>query len=100
MAAVWGLVIPWRGLAEGWLVTIPDVVRPIAVRFTYGARAFCDLASERLGLRRIQVHVQIANAPFLAWAKAARFHLEATLPAYNSDGTDVLLMSRIYRSER
>lgn len=97
IAAIWGLVIAWRGLAEGWMVTNPDVIRPIALPFTRRAMRFCDLAHSTLGVRRIQVHVQISNASFMMWARAARFKVEATLPCYLPDGSDVVLMAKVWR---
>jgi hypothetical protein len=97
IAAIWGLVIPWRGLAEGWMVTNPEVIRPIALPFTRGAIRFCDLAHSALGVRRLQVHVQTSNASFMMWARAARFAVEATLPCYLPDGAEVVLMAKVWR---
>jgi hypothetical protein len=96
IGACFGLVIPWSGMAEGWMLA-NDAIKPIAAPFTYGARRFCDCAALSLRLRRIQIHVQISNGTFYQWAKAARFKTEATCEAYNPDGEDVFLMSRIYR---
>lgn len=98
VAACWGLVLPWRGLAEGWLITGP-AVRPVAVPFTYGARKFCDIAAQSLQLRRIQIHVKTANDSFLAWARAAKFKREALLEGYAEDGSDVWLMAKTYRRQ-
>lgn len=96
VGACFGLVIPWPGMAEGWMLA-NDALKPIAVPLTYGARKFCDIAAQSLGLRRIQIHVQISNVAFNQWAKAARFKLEGKCEAYNPAGEDVFLMSRIYR---
>jgi hypothetical protein len=97
IAALWGLVIPWSGLAEAWMIVEPDVVRPIALRFTRGARRFCDLAHHTLGVRRMQIHVQIANASFMMWARAAGFTFEHRLECYLPDGSAVDLMARTWR---
>ena len=96
VAACFGLVIPWPGLAEAWMLT-NDNIKPIAVPFTYGARKFCAIAAQSLHLRRIQIHVQISNDTFYQWAKAARFRYEGRCDAYTPDGESVLLMARIFR---
>lgn len=98
VAAAWGLVLPWQGLAEAWMVSCP-AIRPVAVPLTYGARKFCDIAAIALQLRRIQIHVNNANGVFLAWARAAKFKREALLPGYAEDGSDVWLMAKTYRRE-
>jgi hypothetical protein len=95
VAACWGLVLPWRGLAEGWLIAGP-AIKPVAVPFTYGARKFCDIAAQSLQLRRIQIHVKNANVAFMAWARAAKFKREALLAGYAEDGADVWLMAKTY----
>lgn len=95
VAACWGLVLPWRGLAEGWMIASP-AIKPVAVPFTYGARKFCDIAAQSLQLRRIQIHVKSANVAFMAWARAAKFKREALLAGYAEDGSDVWLMAKTY----
>lgn len=98
IGAVFGLVIPWPGMAEAWMLTTP-AIKPIAVPFTYGARKFCDIAAQSLGLRRIQIHVQNTNDTFTDWARAAKFRFEGKCEAYRADGGDVFLMARIYRRQ-
>lgn len=96
IGAVFGLVLPWPGMAEGWMITTP-AIKPIAVPFTYGARKFCDSAAIALRLRRIQIHIQTSKVAYYDWAKAARFCFEGKCEAYLADGSDVFLMARIYR---
>lgn len=98
VGAAWGLVLPWQGLAEAWMIACP-AIRPVAVPFTYGARKFCDSAAIALQLRRIQIHVNNANGAFLAWARAAKFKREALLAGYAEDGSDVWLMAKTYRRQ-
>ena len=96
VAALWGLAVPWPGMAEAWMVTTP-AVRPIAAEFTYAARRFCAIAAQSLKLRRIQIHVQTTNLQAIAWARAARFKPEAVLEAYTRNGEDVYVMKRIFK---
>lgn len=95
IGAVFGLVVAWRGLAEGWMISTP-AVKPIAAEFTYAMRRFCDLAARMIGLRRIQIHVVATNRVFCQWARAARFCMEARCPSYFPNGESAFLMSRIY----
>lgn len=97
IAAMWGIVSPWPGLAEGWMRGNPEVLRPIALPFTRGARTFCELVHRTLGVRRLQVHVQFSNEAFMMWARAARFTLEARLEGYLPDGEAVALMAKVWR---
>jgi len=95
VAAVWGLVVG-RGVAEGWLTADAARIQPIRHSFTRGARRFMDMGHQRLNLRRVQVHVPIANAPFCQWARLIGFEEEARLRRYAPDGSDVLLMARVW----
>lgn len=97
IAALFGAVIAWPGLAEGWLVGNPEVLRPVALPFTRRARGFCELVHDTLGVRRLQVHVQVANVSFMMWARAARFVEEARLECYLPDGGAVMLMAKTWR---
>jgi hypothetical protein len=96
IAALWGLVLLWPGVAEGWMIATPQL-RPIAIPFTYGARRFCAIAAQSLDLHRMQIHVQTSNAAFLRWAVAARFKTEAVLKRYTSTGEDVYVMARFFK---
>jgi hypothetical protein len=96
VAAMWGLVILWPGVAEGWMIATAHL-KPVGAAFTWWARRFNAIAAQSLDLRRTQIHVQTSNDAFIRWAIAAKFKREATLEAYAPDGSDVYVMSRIWR---
>lgn len=96
VAALFGLVIPWPGLAEAWLLATPELAG-IGHSFTYFARRFFAVSAAAWGLRRIQVHVDNSNVAYLRWARAAGFRFEAVIPCYGPNGEDMALMSRIFR---
>lgn len=96
VAALFGLVIPWPGLAEAWLQTTPAVA-PIGREFVWLCRRFFGASAASLGLRRIQMHVHNANEDYLRFARALKFRDDALLEAYGPNGEDMVMMSRIYR---
>lgn len=95
VAAIFGFVLLWRGLAEAWMHATPHV-RPIALPFSRQSRYLIDTVAEANALRRVQIHVHTANAPAVRWARLAGFSWEANLPSYTADGAEVSLMSRFY----
>ena len=98
VAVMWGWVLPWKGLAEGWMIATP-AVRPHALWFTRAAKRFCAISAQALHLRRIQIHVQTSNPMFERWARAVGFKLEARLPAFCEDGSEVALMAMLFSQE-
>jgi len=96
IAAVWGLVILWPGVAEGWMIATPALL-PVGRWFTYATRRFCAIAAQSLNLHRIQIHVQTSNAAYGRWARAARFEPEAVLKIYTSTREDVYVMARFFK---
>jgi hypothetical protein len=99
IAALWGIVICWPGMAEGWMIGTPEL-RPIGTWFTYATRRFCAIAAQSLDLHRIQIHVQTSNAAYGRWARAARFEPEAVLKIYTSTREDVYVMARLFQETR
>jgi hypothetical protein len=95
IAAVWGLVLLWPGVAEGWMIATPQL-QPIGRWFTYASRRFCAIAAQSLPLHRMQVHVQTSNAAYARWARAAKFRPEAVLRNYTANCEDVYVMTRIF----
>jgi hypothetical protein len=90
-----GIYTALPGVGEGWMlrdVTFRDHGMPFARR----ARRYYDQVGPALGLRRIQfsVHAQdLASQRFAEWLK---FETEGTMRQFSTDGSDVLMMSRIY----
>jgi hypothetical protein len=96
IVAIWGLVIAWTGLAEGWMVAHRENIRPIGLGFTRGAARFLEAAHERLELNRVQIHVEITSNSFCQWAKVIGFREEAVCKRYLPDGSDVILMAKTW----
>jgi len=95
IAACWGLVMLWPGVAEGWMIATPHL-RPTGRWFTYATRRFCAIAAQSLDLHSIQIHVQTSNAAYGRWAKLAKFEPEAVLKNYTENREDVYVMTRLF----
>lgn len=88
VAAVFGMVVRWPGVADCWAV-VGDHARGRGIFVTKAARALMHQFAQELKLHRVGVIVRADNKEYGRWAKALGFEFEGIEEAAASDGTDI-----------
>jgi len=88
-----GLVIPWPGMAEAWILLVKDIqklcVNPAVVR-----RKLKGLI-RKYGLRRVQAPLRADFDAGIKYAKYLGFEYEGCHRKYHRDGTDAYMYAII-----
>lgn len=96
MICCWGAYEIWDGVAEAWLITSYDFERvPISV--TRGAMRFFDETAITMKLHRLQLTVNTNDKIAVRWAKVLKFDYEGLMRAYGPDGSDYIIVARLYK---
>jgi len=93
--AVFGAVEIYPGVAEAWLLLDS---RSSAYSVTVGrnSRRFFDQLGPAMKLRRCQMLVDVTFASAIRYAEWCKFETEGVMRKFGTDGTDNLMMARIY----
>ena len=82
-----GFVSPWPGLAEGWILTTPLILRFPKVAYTL-ARRFLEMARKDMGFARIEATAPIAYTVAHRWLESLGFEKESIMYSYGPNGED------------
>jgi len=93
--AIFGAVILWKGVAEGWSV-ISDKARRYRIAMCKSAFAFFDIIHILYDLHRLQITVKTEDERAVAWATYLGFEPEGLMKAYSSDKEDTYIMGITY----
>ena len=92
---IWGAVEPWHGLAELWAA--PGIETSIhRISIMRSAQRLTIQQAQLSGWRRSQFTIRADNLLLQRWAIALTHDCEARLRSFYSDGTDALMMARIW----
>lgn len=93
--AVFGCVLHWQGLGEGWAL-FDDKARRYPIAMTKGARVFFKTCYQSYLLHRIQITVKKSDKRAISWAKCLGFETEGILEKYSMDKEDFYMMRRLH----
>ena len=91
----WGLIELWPGVAEAWMLR-DEAISQHAVTLARCAFDYFLQVGAELALNRCQFSVSAGNERAVRFAKYLRFEVEGVLRRYAPDGSDYLMMARLY----
>ena len=91
--ACFGAVEIYPGVAEAWLIRDS---RTTAVSTGRNGRLFFNQLGTAMKLRRCQMSVDVTYASAIRFAEWCKFDVEGVMRKFGADGTDNLMMARIY----
>lgn len=91
IAAVFGLLIPWRGRGQGWAYISEKMPRKAWPEITRRAIMSMTALMNGMDLHRLEVTVATAHEAGQRWAERLGFTQEAKLCKYGPDGSDFFL---------
>ena len=95
MVASFGVHEVWPGVGEGWLITSHQVAH-YPITLTRMTRRYLDIAARELQLHRLQITCNVNNQLAVRWASRLKFDREGLLRRYGPDGSDYIMLSRIF----
>ena len=91
----WGLIELWPGVAEAWMLRDEAISRHATTLARCAYDYFLQVGVE-LSLNRCQFSVNSHNKRAIRFARYLKFEVEGVLRKYAPDGSDYLMMARLY----
>ncbi len=92
----WGIILLTKTSAEMWLAADEELLRDNSRPFLRIARRTLDEIGPAMGLLRVQFTIAKGYHDGIRFAEWLKFETEGTLRRFAPDGSDCLIMSRIY----
>lgn len=89
-----GVVIPWPGVAEGWIWAMPEVSR-VPLQIHHLTRRGILYLEKTYGIRRLSVEVRRGNIRAARWVRALGFTYEGDMRMRGPDGETHMLYARV-----
>lgn len=89
-----GVVIPWPGVAEGWIWALPTVSR-VPLELHHLVRRGMLHLERTYNLRRLSVEVRKGNDRAVRWVRALGFSYECDMKQRGPDGETHMLYARV-----
>jgi len=94
-ALVMGLEYKFPTNYEAWIVPGKLSIEH-GTLLSRGARRFFDKIGPKLGLRRMQIVVNVHHEDAVRWAKFLKFKREGVMTSYGPEGADYYMYARTY----
>lgn len=91
----WGLIVLWPGVAEAWMLR-DEAISQHGMTLARCASAYFLQVGAALALSRCQFAVAADNGRAIRFAKYLKFSVEGVMRQYAPDGSDYLMMARLY----
>lgn len=94
-ALVMGLDHKWPTNYEAWIIP-GKISLQHGTLLSRGARRFFDKIPVKLGLRRLQIVVNVEREAAVRWAEFLKFKREGVMAKYGPEGADYYMYARTY----
>jgi hypothetical protein len=94
-ALCYGFEYKWQTNIEAWLIPGQVAIKH-GTLLSRGARRLFDKIGPHIGLRRLQIVVDVEREKAVQWAEFLKFKREGVMKEYGPEGHDYYMYARIY----
>jgi len=94
-ALCYGFEYKWQTNIEAWLVPGKVAIKH-GTLLSRGARRLFDKIGPHIGLRRLQIVVDVDREKAVQWAEFLKFKREGVMKEYGPEGHDYYMYARLY----